>query len=289
MIHLHVHDEYSVLDSLGRMNKYTDRAKEYGMTSVAETNHGNLYGSYWFWKTCKAKGLKPLLGCEFYICQDHTAPSKEYCHVTLLAKNMTGWENLVTLNNLAWTKGFYIKPRIDRGLLKQYSKGLICMSACLGGEIPREILGNKSTKSSIDFYTDLFKDDFYLELMPLELEEQKLVNLALSQVKGVKKVLTSDCHYTDKKDRYYHKMLLMVQTGQTINDKREKRYDFEAGWFGSPQEMKEEFIRVNPKISESLVDEMIKTTHEVADKIEPIEFDLSLKMPSYEEVVDENK
>jgi len=237
------------------------------------------------WKECREQGIKPLIGCEFYICPDRKERVKGRNHLNLWAKDMEGWLNLVALNNIAWTEGFYSKPRIDRKALAEHSKGLICSSACMMGELPAAILekGPQDVKDTLQFYLDHFGDDFYIELMPLPFTDQIKLNKELLQLSHsrykLNKIGTFDCHMVEKSDAPYHKILLMVQTGQTVKDK--KQWGFDAGYYASWEEMHKEFSAVHPDWDSKVIADLLDKTDEVGSKIKSIEFDTSLKMPNY--------
>ena len=169
-VHLHVHTEYSLLDGACRIGKLCSAAKELGQNALAITDHGNMYGAVDFWRECKKQGIKPIIGCEVYVAprsrfDKESVYDREYYHMVLLCKNETGYKNLIKLVSCGFTEGFYVKPRIDDEILSKHSEGLICLSACLAGEIPRKILsGNyEEAKKKALYYSELFgKDNFYL-------------------------------------------------------------------------------------------------------------------------------
>ena len=172
-IHLHLHTEYSLLDGVGKIDEYLNRAKELGMESIAITDHGNMFGAVEFYKKCIKQGIKPIIGIETYLSLNSIYSEKEKrerknYHLVLLAKNEIGYKNLIKLSSIAYTEGFYYRPRIDKDILKKYSEGLICLSACMNGEISSLILnGNleKEVDLAIQSYVDIFgKEDFYLEI-----------------------------------------------------------------------------------------------------------------------------
>jgi len=185
-VHLHCHSHYSLLDGLARLPDLVKKAKEFKMPALALTDHGVMYGAIEFYQLAKAEGIKPIIGLEAYLTplgrhQKIKEDEKKF-HLTLLAKNFTGYQNLVRLCSLAYLEGFYYKPRIDEEILKKYHSGLICLSGCLQGEIPQLILAKKfeAAKRKILFYREIFGDDFYLEIMPFKnLKGQKEVNEAL--------------------------------------------------------------------------------------------------------------
>ena len=231
-VHLHLHTEYSLLDGMATIKKVTKRAKELGMPAIAITDHGNMYGAVQFFDACKSVGIKPIFGTEFYVCDDHLQKGKiktddvdgykDRRHLVLLAKNEQGYKTLSLLNAIAFRDGYYYKPRIDLKVLKDHHDGLICLSACLGGDIPQAILNHDNDKAEklVEFFKNVFGEDFYLELQNQGLEEQAYVNpaiRALSKKFGVKTVVTNDVHYINKEDAVTQDVLMCVQTGVKID------------------------------------------------------------------------
>jgi DNA polymerase-3 subunit alpha len=222
-VHLHAHTEYSLLDGCNRIKDYVRRVKELGMNAAAITDHGVMYGVIEFYKECKAQGIKPIIGCEVYIAPDSITlkdPSSKYYHLVLLAKNQKGYQNLIKLVSLGYTEGFYYKPRIDKNLLEEYHEGLVCLSACLGGQIPTLILNDKyeEAKESAKWFKKLFEDDFYLELQANSTVDQKKVNDALTKMSeeiDVDLVVTNDIHYTMKEDLEEHNLLIKIKTSDS--------------------------------------------------------------------------
>ena len=251
--HLHVHSHYSLLDGLPKIGELLDYAKELGMNSVALTDHGALYGAIEFYKKAKEKGIKPIIGAEMYLAFEKISQKrpniddKKY-HLVLLIKNETGYKNLVKLITKAHLEGFYYKPRIDDDLLKEYSQGLIALSACLQGKIPQLILTNKikEAQETALFYKEIFgKDNFYLEIQNHpNLPEQKKVNdvlISFSKKLNIPLVATNDCHYLKKEDAEAQDILMLINTGADPNDPERltmKKDDFSMK---TPLEMIEEF------------------------------------------------
>ena len=225
-VHLHVHTEFSLLDGIARINKLVEMTKERGYSACAITDHGNMFGTLQFFEACVKAGIKPILGCEFYICNDlHRKQGKDDIgHLILLAKNDTGLHNLYKLNGIAYVDGFYYKPRIDYEALKAHSEGVICLSACLAGHLPQLILQRRFDEA--DALALKMKDmfapgDFYLELQDHGLEEQKLVNsylIDLAERIGVKLVATNDVHYLNQSDAEMQDVLMCVQMGKYLED-----------------------------------------------------------------------
>lgn len=250
-VHLHVHSEYSLLDGLAKIDTLIAKAKNDHMEAIALTDHGAMYGAIEFYKKCKEAQIKPIIGVELYIAPrkmtDRTPKidTSPY-HLTLLAKNEIGYKNLMKLVTIAHLKGYYYKPRVDRKTLKKYSEGLICLSGCLQGEIPRLILsGNiKRAISRIKFYKKMFgQDNFYLEIQPHEnIEEQKKANKIMIQLAKKTKtplVITKDTHYLNKEDKEAHEIQLCIQTGKTILDQKRMSMADENFDFSTTKEMRE--------------------------------------------------
>lgn len=224
--HLHLHTDFSLLDGLGKVSDYVKRAKELGMTSLAITDHGTASGLVSFFDACKKEGIRPILGCEFYeapASRTEQDPDNRYSHLVLLVKNEEGYKNLCKLVTRSNTEGFYYKPRIDRELLAECHEGLICLSGCVAGRIPKDILSGQIEKARDDaqWYKDLFGDDFYLEIQNHGLpEEEKVARelTALSRWMNIPLVCTNDCHYVLEEDREPHEWLLAMQTKKTLAD-----------------------------------------------------------------------
>ena len=263
-VHLHVHTEYSLLDGLARIDKLVKIVKERGWKSIAITDHGNMYGTLKFFEACVSNGIKPIIGEEFYICHDRKSRSnrEDTGHLILLAKNNTGYRNLLKLSSMAYLEGYYYNPRIDYELLEKYSEGIICLSACLGGHIPQYILKrqyDEADKLAL-WFKRVFKDDFYLELQDHGIPEQKevLVHLAdMSQRLDIPLVATNDVHYLYKEDAELQDVLLCVQTGKTYDDPNRMKMSTEEFYLKTYEEMEEAL----PGFSEAL-----DRTLEIADK-----------------------
>ncbi len=251
-VHCHVHSEYSLLDGASRIGELVKRAAKYEMPALALTDHGVMYGGIEFYRKAKEAGIKPLLGCEAYVAPGsrlEKSPLKEakpYSHLVLLAKNRTGYGNLIKLVTKGHTEGFYHKPRIDRELLEQHSEGLVVLSACLGGEIPQHILKGRHVEAeqTARWYQRVFGDDFYLELQNHGLAEQRRVNQALLELSdrtGIKVVATNDSHFTNPEDMRAHEALLCIQTGKSLLDSNRHMSYGPDFYLKSPQEMAEVF------------------------------------------------
>ncbi len=267
-VHLHVHTEYSLLDGANRIKDLVSRVKELGMKAIAITDHGVMYGAVEFYKECIKNGIKPIIGCEMYVAP-RTRLDKEPGvderpgHLILLAKNNEGYKNLIKLVSLSFTEGFYYKPRVDIELLKKYSNGLICSSACLAGFINRALLADdfEKAKNIANEYIDIFgKDDFYIELQHNGIREQVIANqrlIKLARELGVKMIATNDAHYLKREDSFSHEVLLCVQTGKKLIDDDRMRMGSDEFYIKSPEEMYNNFQNLP---------EVLENTVEIADK-----------------------
>ncbi|MBQ7585862.1 MAG: DNA polymerase III subunit alpha [Desulfovibrionaceae bacterium] len=258
-VHLHCHTEYSLLDGAIRLKDLCARAKDYGMSACAITDHGNMFGAAYFFKACKEFGLNPIFGCEVYTCHDHTDQTDpKRNHLILLAENNTGYHNLVKLVTHSYLDGFYYKPRVDKGMLRKYQEGLICLSACIVGEIPSAILADdldKARSLAMEF-NDIFPERFYLELQSNGLKEQTKVNnglLALAEELHYPIVATNDCHYLDKSDYEAHEVLLAIGTKKTMNDPTRMSFTTNEFYYKSPEEMSRAFADTPKAIENTLV------------------------------------
>ncbi len=256
--HLHLHTEYSLLDGAARIGDVISRASELNMQSIAITDHGVLYGVVDFYRKAKETGIKPIIGCEVYVApgklNDKTKEMKEYSHLVLLAKNNIGYQNLMRLSSIGYTQGFYHKPRIDYDVLRQHKEGLICLSACLAGDIPRMIMAGdiQGAKSLAVRLRDMFADDFYLELQDHFLIEQKQVNAALVSMArelSIPLVATNDVHYTNREDAQAQDVLLCIQTRSFVDDTDRMRFSTDEFYLKSAQEMHKLFAYVPEAIS----------------------------------------
>jgi DNA polymerase III subunit alpha len=283
-VHLHVHSHYSLLDGLAKPKDIVQQAKEHGSPAVALTDHGNMYGAIEFFKAAKKEGIKPIIGCEIYVAPrtrfDKTpGVDARAFHMTLLAKNEEGYQNLLKLVTKANLEGFYYKPRVDIGLLKAYSGGLIALSGCLMGEIPRLILNgdrDKAVKKAKEFQEIFGKENFFLEVQHREgLPEQETVNKAIFEISkeyNIPVVATNDTHYTKKEDSEAHDILICIQTQTDIHNENRMKYtgDFSLR---PPSDIKEAF-KDHP--------EVIENTLKVAEMCNlELEFGQNL-LPKYE-------
>jgi len=288
-VHLHNHTEYSLLDGSVRLTKkgkpmelFNLIGKEYKMPALAITDHGNMYGAMEFYWACEKSGIKPIIGCEVYVAKksrfDKDKDSGGYNHLILLAKDLEGYKNLMHLVSLGFTEGFYYKPRVDKELIAKYSKGLICSSACLAGEVPSLLAsGNvKEAKKVAAEYRDMFGEgNYYIELMDNGLEEQKKLIaplIELSKDTGIPLVATNDCHFLKKEDAKYHDILLCINMNKTVNDPDRMRFGSDLFYYRSPEEMIQTF---------SYVPEAIKNTLVITEKINLKITSDQLLLPNY--------
>jgi len=243
--HLHVHTEYSLLDGLCRIPHLVSRAKEFGMDSLAITDHGAMHGVIEFYLQAKEAGIKPIIGCEFYVAvssrQQRTSAEKDPYHLLLLAKDKEGYQNLLKLSTKAHLEGFYYKPRVDRELLAQHHEGLIALSACAHGEIPRLILEGRyqEARESALWYKQTF-GDYYLEIQRHPIPELEQINqglLSLGSELDIPVVATNDVHYVDKQDASWHDLLLCIQTNTSVHDERRMKMAGDFFYLKSPEEM----------------------------------------------------
>lgn len=283
-VHLHVHTEYSLLDGANRIKDLIGRTAELGMKSIAITDHGVMYGVIDFYKEAEAKRIKPIIGCEVYTSargrQDkQPGVDSEHGHLVLLAKDMTGYANLMRIVSAGFTEGFYYKPRVDKEVLRSYSEGLIAMSACLSGDVPRAIIQNNYEKAKAIAleYNDIFgKDNFYLELQMNGIEEQNLVNqklIMLGKETGIPLIATNDAHYLRREDSKAHEILLCIQTGKNINDEDRMRFSTDEVYIKSPEEMWESFKNLP---------EALENTNRVAERCN-VKFEFNkLHLPEFD-------
>ena len=253
--HLHLHTEYSLLDGACRLDDLLDRAVELGMDSIAITDHGVMYGAVDFYKKAKAKGIRPIIGCECYLASRgrndkvHALDSERY-HLVLLCKNATGYQNLIDMVSKSWTEGFYTKPRIDRELLEKHHEGLIALSACLAGEIPKALMADdyERAKERALWYNEVFgQGNFYLELQNHGIREQKQIEpllIRLSEETGIPLVATNDTHYVRREDSKIQQVLICIATNSTIGQGNGLEFQSDEFYLKSEEEMRELFSHV---------------------------------------------
>ena len=242
-VHLHLHSEYSLLDGACRIAEIAKKARSEGHTAVAITDHGVLYGAVAFYKACKTEGIKPIIGCEVYVAS-RTRFDKSFTedaspnHLVLLCKNETGYKNLIKMVSLGFTEGFYIKPRVDKELLREYSEGLIALSGCLSGKIQSLIADGMAGDAykEAEELKDIFGDDFYLEIQDHGIDEQKRVNAVLrtfSDRLGVPLVATNDVHYLNKSDSDTQAVMLCIQTNTKLGEEHKIGFPTEEFYYKS--------------------------------------------------------
>ncbi|MBE6881485.1 MAG: DNA polymerase III subunit alpha [Ruminococcaceae bacterium] len=281
--HLHLHTEYSLLDGACRIKKLIPRIKELGQTAVAITDHGAMYGVIDFYREANKYGIKPVIGCEVYVA-NRSRFSKEHLmdwsyHLVLLCENNTGYKNLIKLVSAGFTEGFYKKPRVDKELLRKHHEGIIALSACLAGEIPRNLTQNdyEAAKKAALEYRDIFgENNYFIEIQDHGYEEQKriLPNLIkLSKETGIPLVATNDCHYINKDDAKMQNVLVCIGTNHTVDEDNEMGFETDEFYVKSEEEMREIF---------SYVPEAVDNTQKIADRCNmTFEFGHT-KLPAFE-------
>ena len=283
--HLHVHTEYSLLDGSNKIKEYVARVRELGMDSAAITDHGVMYGVIDFYREAKAAGINPILGCEVYVAPnsrfDREVGSDEdrYYHLVLLAENNQGYANLMKIVSLGFVEGFYYRPRVDKELLRQYHEGIIALSACLAGEVPRYLtrgLYEEARQTALEYQEIFGKDNYFLELQDHGIPDQRLVNqqlLRMSEELHIPLVATNDVHYTYEDDVAAHDILLCIQTGKKLTDENRMRYERGQYFVKSPEQMAELF----PYALQAL-----ENTHKIAKRCHvEIEFGVT-KLPRFD-------
>ncbi|MBM7622588.1 DNA polymerase III subunit alpha [Sporohalobacter salinus] len=287
-VHLHVHTEYSLLDGAAKIEELVTQAADYGMPALAITDHGNMYGVVEFYKAAKKAGIKPIIGSEVYVAPDSrfdqkSGQSDSPYHLVLLAKNNQGYRNLLKLVSKGYLEGFYYKPRVDLELLKEFSEGLICLSGCLAGRIPRDLLNEQEqqARKMIKTYQDIFgENNFYLELQDQGLRKEKIVNhslIDLGRELDVPLVATNDVHYLNQEDAQAHDVLLCIQTGKKLTTEDRMKFPNDEFYLKNNQEMAEIF---------SEVPQAIENTREIAERCN-VELDFDQTYLPYYEVPDE--
>ncbi len=284
-VHLHVHTQYSLLDGAIRLKDLFETAKSFGMPAVAITDHGNMFGALEFFEMSKKYDVKPIVGCEAYVAPrsrhdrslrvegENNGDEDRNYHLTLLARNLTGYQNLMKLISIGYLEGFYYKPRLDREVLRLHSEGLIALSGCLKGEVASAILKNREeeARKTAAEYSEIFgPENFYLEVQSNGLTEQGIVNdglVKLAREMGLPLVATNDCHYLRKSDARAHEILLCIQTGKTVLDEKRLKFHTDQLYFKSPEDMEKAF---------SYIPEAIENTLAIAERC-----DLKLKLGEY--------
>ena len=283
-VHLHVHSEYSLLDGACRIRDIAKRAAELGQSALALTDHGVMYAAVDFYEACKKEGIKPVIGCEVYMAprtrfDKESGIDNHISHLVLLAENQKGYDNLIKIVSSGFVDGFYYKPRVDMQMLKKHSEGIIALSACLAGEIPKLLLDGdyKEALKKAEEYREIFgKDNFFLEIQDHGIEEQKRLNpliVKLSRETGIPLVATNDVHYLKKEDAVYQDVLLCIQTGREVNEENRMKFFGEEFYLKDEDEMKRLFM---------YAPEAIENTKLIADRCN-VEFEFgNLKLPKYD-------
>ena len=282
--HLHVHTEYSLLDGCCRIKKLIDRAAELGQKAIAISDHGVMYGAIDFYKYALSKGVKPIIGCEVYVApgsrfEKQKIQGGSYSHLLLLCENNEGYKNLIKLVSAGFTEGFYSKPRVDRELLEKYHNGIIALSACLAGEVPRKIMNGEyeKAKETALWYKNVFgENNYFLELQNHGIAEQEVVNaqlLRISKETGIPVVATNDVHYINAEDYRMHKVLLCIQTGSKITDENSLEFKTNEFYLKTAEQMAELFDKY---------DGAIENTVKIAERCN-VEFEFGkIKLPRFD-------
>ncbi|WNR43355.1 DNA polymerase III subunit alpha [Paenibacillus roseipurpureus] len=262
-VHLHVHSEYSLLDGAARMEELVSQAAQLGMTSLALTDHGVMYGAIAFYKACKQRGIKPIIGCEVYftagsIREKGTRQEQPIYHLILLAKNEQGYQNLMKLTSIAHLEGFHYKPRIDLEHLAKYAEGLICLSSCLGSEVSQHLLHNRydEARQAAERYHAIFGDDYFLEIQDHGMIEQKKVMasmIELSKETGIPLIATNDVHYVTEPDHVMQDILICIGTGKTVEDTDRLKMGTSQMYLKSEEEMRRLFVHVPEALTNTAV------------------------------------
>lgn len=284
-VHLHTHTEYSLLDGSNKIREYVVRVKELGMNAAAITDHGNMYGAIEFYKEAKRQGIRPIIGCEVYVTpgsrfdREPGQGENRYYHLILLAENNTGYANLMKLVSIGFMEGFYYKPRVDFETIERYHEGLICLSACLAGEVPRYLVHGfyEEAKKVAQRYRKLFgRDHYFLELQDHGIPDQSIVNqglLRIHQELDIDLVCTNDVHYTYKEDTQSHDILLCIQTGKMVSDPGRMRYEEGKFYVTDEAEMRSLF---------PYAQEAVDNTQKIADRCDVTITFGDYKIPKYE-------
>ncbi len=284
-VHLHTHTEYSLLDGSNKIVSYVEKCKSMGMDAAAITDHGNMYGAIDFYKECKKAGIRPVIGCEVYVApgsrfdRERVQGEDRYYHLILLAENNDGYQNLIKIVSAGYVDGYYYKPRVDFEILEKYHENIICLSACLAGEVARALVrGNYEEAKAVALkYRDCFgADNYFLEMQDHGIDDQKTVNqglIRLSKETGIPLVATNDCHYTNKEDAASHDVLLCIQTGKKLADVDRMRFETDEFYVKSEEEM----LSLFPYAKEA-----VARTQDIADRCN-VEFEFGVtKLPHFE-------
>ncbi|MBQ1721535.1 MAG: DNA polymerase III subunit alpha, partial [Lachnospiraceae bacterium] len=284
-VHLHTHTEYSLLDGSNKIVEYVAKVKDMGMTAAAITDHGVMYGVIDFYRECKKAGINPVLGCEVYVApgsrfeRELSHGEDRYYHLILLAENDLGYANLMKIVSIGFVDGYYYKPRVDFETLEKYHEGIICLSACLAGEVARLLergLYDEAKAVALKYEACFGKGNYFLEMQDHGIPAQRTVNqglLRMSQETGIELVCTNDCHYTNAEDADAHDLLLCIQTGKKVQDEDRMRYEGGQYYVKSEEEMRSLF---------SYAPQALENTQKIADRCHvEIEFG-NTKLPHFE-------
>ena len=291
-VHLHNHTDYSLLDGAMKIDDMVAKAKSLGMTSIAITDHGNMFGALNFYEKCRDNGIKPIVGCEFYMAEGSrkiktgTEFGNKYYHLILLAKDNTGYRNLMKLNSAAYIDGYYYKPRIDFEVLEQYHEGLVCSSACIAGIVPKLIINGKleEAASMAMRFNDIFgKGNYFLELQDHGIPEEKISNqglLEISKKTGIPVIATNDIHYLNREHSTAQELLICIGTQKTINSPGRLTFYNDQFYMKSPDEMAALFPYAPEAISNTkLIEEMCNLEIEFPGPRFPI-FEIPAEFPT---------
>ena len=273
-VHLHLHTEYSLLDGACKIDNLIDYCKNNGIDTVCMTDHGNMFGTLHFAEKAAAAGLKYIIGCEFYMTKDmHVHEGNTAEHLILLAKNKAGYKNLVQLDSMAFVDGFHYKPKIDYKVLREHNEGVICLSACLAGGIPRRLLAGDydGAREMALNLKDIFGEDFYIEIQDHGIEEERRILpllVKLANEIGVELVATNDVHYLKQEDAEMQDVLLCIQTKKTLDDPKRLKFSSQEFYFKTGEEME----RLFPNLPQA-----ISNTRVIADKVTEPAFNLDKK------------
>ena len=274
--HLHVHTQYSLLDGASKIDLLLARAKKLGMDSIAITDHGVMYGAVDFYQQAQKMNIKPIIGCEVYVTQSRFDRSQRggIYHLILLAENNTGYHNLMKLVSLSHLEGFYYKPRIDKDILRKYSEGLICLSACIAGEVPVKILQRDidGAERAAQEYIEIFgKENYFFEIQDHGLDEERVVNHELKRMAakfGVGLVATNDLHYVEKADAEAQDVLLCIQTASTVDDPKRMKFANDEYYLKSYEEMAERFADCPEALENTSIHSQYKAEDEKVHELE---------------------
>jgi DNA polymerase-3 subunit alpha len=291
-VHLHVHDIYSFGEGIGSPDEFIDQAKKMEQTAIAQTNNGNICGSYNWWKACKDKGLKAILGQEFHMAVSDNMKARDADktrRLVVLARNQEGWKNLCRLSSISYRDGFYYKPRIDTKVLLEYSKGLIALAGGMNGVIGTywAMREERQALAAAQMYKTLLKGRFYLEVQPTYEQRQMDFNqfvVKLSEREQIPIVATNNCYYVMPEMAKYHPYLVMVKNNMKVEEFERKNTIPDSLYLMARSEMEEGFLRQG--FGEELVNDWLDNTGRIAERVEEITFETSFKLPKFSDFED---